>query len=344
MVAIKANQADRFVAAPDKAVAAVLVYGPDAGLVSERAKVAATALAKRSGDDVELIRIEDSDLDQDPDRLVIELQTIPMFGGGKVVRTTAGRKINAAMLKGIFETGAPAVGLVCEAGNLKASDALRKLFEGAGFAAAVPCYGDEARDLTHLVQEMTREAGFSLSRDDLELLVSRLGADRALSRGEIEKLILYCAGRQTITADDILAIVGDATEAGLEEIAVAAASGQSAQVVHDFDRAINAGENSQAVLLIAIRYFQRLHRLAAQIDQGKSAEEAIRGMRPPVHFKLKDQLQQQCRIWSTAALGDALDRLTATQVQARLNSAMDDTLVERVLFNLAAHAQRVRRR
>lgn len=344
MVAIKSNQADRFVAAPDKAVAAVLVYGPDAGLVSERAKAAATALAKRSGDDVELIRIDESDLDQDPDRLVIELQTIPMFGGGKVVRTTAGRKINAAMLKGIFATGAPAVGLVCEAGNLKASDALRKLFEGAGFAAAVPCYGDEARDLTQLVQEMTREAGFSLSRDDLELLVSRLGADRALSRGEVEKLVLYCAGRQKITADDILAIVGDATEAGLEEIAVAAASGEAAQVVHDFDRAINAGENSQAVLLIAIRYFQRLHRLAAQIDQGKSAEEAIRGMRPPVHFKLKDQLQRQCRIWSTAALGDALDRLTATQVQARLNSAMDDTLVERVLFNLAAHAQRVRRR
>ena len=33
---------------------------------------------------------------------------------------------------------------------------------------------------------------------------------------EIDKLILYCAGRTAITADDILAIVGDATEAGLE--------------------------------------------------------------------------------------------------------------------------------
>jgi DNA polymerase-3 subunit delta len=344
MVAIKANQADRFVAAPDKAVVAVLVYGPDTGLVSERSKAVATALAKRSGDDVELIRIDESDLDQDPDRLQVELQTIPMFGGGKVVRTTAGRKINAAMFKSIFESGAPAVGLVCEAGNLKAADALRKLFEGTGFAAAVPCYGDEARDLGQLVQEMTQEAGLTLSRDDLELLVSRLGADRALSRGEIEKLILYCAGRREITTDDILAIVGDAAEAGLEEIAVAAANGEPKRVVHDLDRAINAGENSQAVLLIAMRYFQRLHRLAALMDQGKSAEEAIRGMRPPVHFKLKDQLQRQLRIWGTAALGDALDRLGAAQVQARLNSTTDDTLVERVLFNLAAHAQRARRR
>ena len=181
-------------------------------------------------------------------------------------------------------------------------------------------------------------------RDEADLLVSRLGADRALSRGEIDKLILYCAGRTAVTADDILAIVGDATEAGLEEIAVAAANGEAVKVVHDYDRAINAGESSQAILLIAMRYFQRLQRLTAQIDKGKSPEEAVRGLRPPVHFKLKDTLTRQCRIWSTAALGDALERLSAAQVQARLNSAMDDILAERVLFNLAAHAQRARRR
>ena len=291
-----------------------------------------------------MIRIEESDLDQDPDRLQVELQTIPMFGGGKVVRTTAGRKINAALFKDVFQAGPPAAGLVCEAGNLKASDALRKLFEGTAFAAAVPCYGDEARDLSQLVKDMTAQAGLSIGRDEADLLVSRLGADRALSRGEIDKLILYCAGRTAVTADDILAIVGDATEAGLEEIAVAAANGEAVKVVHDYDRAINAGESSQAILLIAMRYFQRLHRLTAQIDEGKSPEEAVRGLRPPVHFKLKDTLIRQCRIWSTAALGDAMKRLSAAQVQARLNSAMDDILAERVLFNLAAHAQRARRR
>lgn len=344
MVAIKANQADRFLAAPDQAVCAILLYGPDTGLASERARAAAEAFVKRSGGDAEVIRIEESDLDQDPDRLQVELQTIPMFGGGKVVRTTAGRKINAALFKDVFQAGPPAAGLVCEAGNLKASDALRKLFEGTAFAAAVPCYGDEARDLSQLVKDMTAQAGLSIGRDEADLLVSRLGADRALSRGEIDKLILYCAGRTAITADDILAIVGDATEAGLEEIAVAAANGEAVKVVHDYDRAINAGESSQAILLIAMRYFQRLQRLTAQIDEGKSPEEAVRGLRPPVHFKLKDTLTRQCRIWSTAALGDALERLSAAQVQARLNSAMDDILAERVLFNLAAHAQRARRR
>ena len=342
MVAIKAQQAEKFADAPDKGVVAVLVHGPDTGLVAERAKRLAGAFSKREGGDAELIRIEETDLDGDPDRLMIELQTIPMFGGGKVVRTTAGRKINAAMFKDLFASGAPAATVICEAGNLKASDALRKLFESTPWAAALPCYSDGDRDLSTLVRDMLRDANLAIAPDASDVLVSKLGADRALSRAEIEKLILYCAGRDTVTINDIQAIVGDATDAGLEAIVIAAASGRPVEAVAEFDRAVNAGENPQAIILVALRYFQRLHRIRAALDAGKSIEEVARGLRPPLHFSLRDAIATQCRLWPTAALGEALQRINETAQQARLNSAMDAVLAERLLFNLAAHIARRR--
>ena len=340
MVAIKAQQAERFANAPDKNVVAVLVHGPDTGLVSERARAVANALAKRHGDEAEMIRIEETDLDGDPDRLVVELQTIPMFGGGKVVRTTAGRKINAAMFKSLFAGGAPAAGLVCEAGNLKTSDALRKLFESTPWTAAVPCYADSERDLEGLVRDMIRDAGLTITKDATDMLTARLGADRALSRGEIDKLTLYCAGREEVTIDDIEAIVGDATDAGLEHIAIAAASGEPGEVVVEFDRAVSAGENPQAIILVAQRYFQRLHRIRATVDAGKSIDEALRSLRPPLHFKLRGAVTAQCRLWSAASLSEALQRIGETAQQARLNSSMDAVLAERLMFNLAAHIAR----
>ena len=267
-----------------------------------------------------------------------------MFGGGKVVRTTAGRKINAALFKNIFTDGAPACGLICEAGNLKATDALRKLFESTPWAAAVPCYADADSNLAGLVRDMMAAAGLRISRDATDVLVGRLGADRALSRGEIEKLILYCTGRDTVDVSDIEAIVGDASDTGLEYIAIAAASGEPANVVAEFDRAVTAGENPQAIILIALRYFQRLHRVRSAMDAGKSPDEALRSLRPPLHFKLKDTVAAQCRLWPTASLGEALQRISETAQQARLNSSMDAVLAERLLFNLAAHiAQRKRR-
>src|ERR1700689_5955581 len=88
MVAIKAADVDAFVARPDPARPVVLVFGPDAGLVSERAN----ALVKASVDDVNdpfaLARLEGEDVTAEPSRLVEEAQTIPLLagrgaGGGK---------------------------------------------------------------------------------------------------------------------------------------------------------------------------------------------------------------------------------------------------------------------
>jgi len=82
----------------------------------------------------------------------------------------------------------------------------------------------------------------------------------------------------------------------------------------------------------------------ASVDAGKSIDEALRSLRPPLHFKLRDAVAAQCRLWPTASLGEALQRINDTAQQARLNSAMDAVLAERLLFNLAAHiAQRKRR-
>ena len=52
------------------------------------------------------MRLDDADLDDDPARISVELQTMPMFGGRKIVRAAAGRRVNAAALKPLVEAGA----------------------------------------------------------------------------------------------------------------------------------------------------------------------------------------------------------------------------------------------
>jgi len=343
VVAVRAANAAKFTSAPPATCSAVLVFGTDDGLVSERAKQIADAFSRRDDPPAEIIRIEDTDLDGEPDRLVIELQTMPMFGGAKVVRSTMGRRVNGAMLKQIFEAGQPPSLLVVEGGNLKPSDAARKLFEGAAWAAAVPCYADTERDLAAIANEMMQEAGRTLEADARVVLVERLGADRALSRGEIEKLILYTEGRDMVTADDVRAVVGDASDFKMDEIVSAAANGNGAAALKDFDRACAAGDSPQTLLLAMQRYFIRLHRLRSAIDGGSSLDDAMRRLRPPVHFSQKDALSAQCRSWSLVGLSRAVARISAAVKNARLNSDVEAPLAERLLIDLAAQARAQRR-
>ena len=337
MVAIKAPQAAAFLKAPPASLSAVLFFGSDPGLVSERAQVLANLIAARENPAGEVLRLDDTDLEEDTGRVSVELQTRPMFSGRKIVRVTAGRRINAQYLKPILDM--PLEGfLVVEAGNLKSDDALRSLFEDKANLAAVACYPDSAADIDNLINEVLSAHKMRIGMDARAVLQSRLGADRALSRAEIEKLALYAAGRGEITSDDIEAIVGDAADLALERIAEAAASGRGIDAITDYGRAIASGESAQAIILIMQRYFLKLHRVRGELDSGRSLDEALRGLRPPLHFKQRDAFATQVRNWSRTSLDAALTRTAETAKAARLSSQLEDTLGERLVLALSAMA------
>ena len=320
-------------------IVTLVVYGSDAGLITETASRAAKALASRDDPPGEILRIEDADLELDPDRLFVELQTIPMFGGTKVIRTTTSRRINANLLKPIFDTGPPAAALVIEAGNLKATDALRKLAEKPAWSAAIPCFSDGAQDLARMVEEMLSDAGKTIDADARALLLSRLGADRALSRSEIEKLIISIGDQGAVGEADVLQSVGDVSELSLDRIVLAAADGNAREAIAAMERAAAAGQAAQQSLLALQRHFLLLHKLRAAVDGGRRFDDAVRTVRPPLHFKLRDAVARQCRTWTMPALNRALSAIQAAIRTTRSNTPIEDAVAERVVLELARLAR-----
>lgn len=336
MVAIKPQQTQKFLSAVPNDIRAILVYGTDAGLVSELAQLASRSLAARETPPSEILRIEDPDLEADPDRLIVELQTIPMFSGGKVVRTTTGRRVNANLLKHVFDAGPPAASLVIEAGNLKPSDTLRKLAESTPWAAALPCYPDGAQDLSRMVAEMVSAAGKRIGPDVRDLLVSKLGADRALSRQEVEKLLIFVGDARQVAEEDVLAIVGDVSELSLDRIATATADGRAREAVETLERAIAAGQTYQSVLLALQRHYLLLHGLASAVDAGKRVDDVLRAQRPPLSFSMRDVVSRQLRSWRLDKAAFALARIQTTIQETRsANSHLEPAATERLVLELA---------
>src|SRR5437868_3757392 len=139
MVALKHSQVDAFVAKPDKTRPIVLLYGPDSGLVRERAE----ALIRKSVDDPRdpfaLARLEGDDLASEPTRLVEEANTIPLFGGRRAVWVKAGGRNFAPAVESLLGAASPECRVVIEAGELRKNAPLRVLCERAKNAVALPC-------------------------------------------------------------------------------------------------------------------------------------------------------------------------------------------------------------
>ncbi len=335
MVAVKAHEADAFLRTLSPKITALLFFGGDEGLIAERAQSACTAAAKASKPPGEVLRLDDLDLEKEPDRITVELTTISMFGGRRIVRVNASRRVTSTTITPLL-AGPPLEGLlVIEAGNLKPDEGLRGLFEKSASAAAIACYADNERDIEGLIRAALANYKIDITEEARQLLAARLGADRGQSRAEIEKLALYCHGKARIELSDVDAATGDASEQAIDLVIAAAASGQPSVALSASERAMAAGEHPQTLIMATQRYFQRLHRVRTTFEATGSMDTAIRALRPPLHFKIKDAFTRHVNAWPSAKLIRALGRITVAQRSARSNVIDDALAADRLILDLA---------
>ena len=337
MVAIKAHQANAFVKTIPSDIRALLFFGPDAGMVMERAKVAAQHFC---ADNAELIRLDENDVAEEPERFAIELQTVSMFGETRVVRAPVTTKLSPALVEEVLDSGLNGTALVLEGGDLKPANKIRKAFESSKIAAAVACYPDAARDLDGLIGDVLGAANLSINRDTKSHLRSRLGADRALSRNELEKLVLYLGpDASQVEMDDVDAVIGDSSELVLDRISLAATGGRVKSASQDFDRALASGQAIQTIMLALQRHLLRMHRVKSAMEGGKNTDAALRSLRPPLHFKIKDEFVEQCRNWRMGKLNDAIVRTQDAIRRCREQSSLEQAHAERLLLEISALAK-----
>ncbi|MEP3431676.1 MAG: DNA polymerase III subunit delta [Roseibium sp.] len=346
MTALKASEIDRFVANPPEAGGVVLVFGPDTGLVSERATRFVAKASEGDSDPFNLVKIDASELSSDPNRLIDEVLTVPLFGGRRIiwVKDASGKNLTPS-LEPVLKLDEWETLVVLEGGDIKKGVGLRKLIETHRRAVALPCYSDNDRGVDQLIDEETRDAELTVSREARAALHSLLGGDRMASRGELKKLCLYALGKGRIESDDVEAIIGDASAFETSELIDAAASGNLGTLDHGLERLTDAGSKASVIANQALKHFQNLHRMRIDIDQGKNAQQVIDSQRPPIFFSRKPGFAQQLRIWSSRDLERAMHILSDATRISRLNDPLGVPVLSEALLTLgrAARARNQRR-
>jgi DNA polymerase-3 subunit delta len=333
---ISPAQADRFVASPDAGLRAVLVYGPDGGLVRERADQLARGVVDDLSDPFRVAELTGAVLADDPARLADEMAALALTGGRSV----------AEPLADLLGGGAGEALLVIESGELPPRSALRKLCEESELAAALPCYKDDARSLAAVIRETLGAAGLEAAPEAIAFLAGRLGDDRQTTRRELEKLVLYmgandgAAGARRVTIEDAAACVGDNAEMALDDLAFAVAEGDARGLERVLARSQQQGLSPIATLRAAAGHFQRLHFVAGLSRQGVPPAEAIKRLRPPVFWKLAERFKAQSAAWPLSRLARVLERLLEAEMACKRSGAPQDALAARALLEIAANAPR----
>lgn len=338
MVAVKAADVDRAVANRRSDINLLLFYGPDAGRVTERARMAARNAVADPSDPFQLIRLDGDSIAEQPGRLVEEASTFGLFGGKRAiwVRPT-GRNITPAVAACLDVTLVDTL-VVVEAGDLAKNAPLRTACEGSPRALALPCYSDDGRDLATVITETLRGYGLAIDPEVRDLLADSLGGDRLATRGELEKLALYAHGQGSVTSEDVEAVVSDVSGPSIDAVIDAAFLGDRLALQAGLEQLSHHGTAPAAVIALALRHGLTLLGHVVRLGGGSDVEGALRNWRG-LHFRRKAAATRQLKLWTPDRLAKVIEALQAAALATRQTPGLADAAASHALFVLASRAR-----
>ena len=338
---VRPADVERFLERPAGGIAAALLYGPNRGLVRERARRLGRAVVEAPDDPFRVAELAPAAVAARPALLADEAAAQSMTGGRRLVFLRGAGNEAAAACAALLRAAAPEASLVVvEAGELNKRSRLRTVFEGAKNAAAIACYDDDPETLRGVVRDALSAHGKTATPGARETLLARLGGDRKATLSELDKLALYAGDRAAIDEADVLACVGDATEATLDDLADAVGLGDQAAAGRALDRLRADGVHAVRVLGGLQRHFQRLHQAAGRVEGGAGIPAAVAAMRPPVFFKRRQKVTRQLARWSAADLARAMAVLLDAEIACKTTGSPAPLICAWAAMRIARAASR----
>ncbi|MCJ9669168.1 MULTISPECIES: DNA polymerase III subunit delta [unclassified Neorhizobium] len=343
MAEVKSHEFDRFAEKSSDLYKIFVIYGPDRGLVSERAALIAGKTGVSQDDPFAMLKLDVSDLQGDPGRLLDEVNSLGLFGGSKLVwlRGAANEKPLLDAMQALVDGPPPANILIVEAGDLKKGSGLRKIAEPSRSIAVIPCYADDVKALNGLIDSELGSEGLRISQGARQRLLELLGGDRVASRNEIRKLALYCRGMGMVEEEHIDGIIGDASAVSADEAVDAILSGDLPGLHRAIQKVVSSKTPVFLVLQSCLKQFQLLDLMKAEMEEKKlQTAQVMMTLGRHIHFKRKPLIEKALRTWSSPALARETERLQAAILMSRQRQSLEPNIAFHTLMATAIQSSR----
>lgn len=330
---LEAGRVEGFLRAPG-AASVVLIFGPDGGLVGERAVALVKAVVGGTDDAFRYVEISDSS------RLLEEATAASLMGGRRVVRLRDAGEGSVKAVEKILGSGVEAL-VILEGGDLTPKSKLRALVEKHPAGVAIACYTVDAGRLPRVVADRLKAAGVSVEPEAAAWVASNILGEEGAIRQAVEVLALYAGETRRLSLTDVRAALADGGESSIQEAIDAALTGDAAGADRAVSLAYEEGVSPVALVRVLLGELMRLRVLAEGVGPGGAAE-AVSNARPPVFFKRAGVVTKMVSLWPAAALAEAIKAGLAAEVACKTTHVPDAAYCRQMFLGLAMRARRRR--
>ena len=208
-------------------------------------------------------------------------ETIPFFAEHRLIRVKDSGffKGSCELLPDYMKNIPEHAVIVFSEGEVDKRNRLFKPVRAAGYVSEFTAQKEDK--LLQWGANLLKKGGLSISRNDMNYLLSRTGTDMSHIMLEIDKLINYCSGQKAVTRQDIDAITGTQLENRIFEMIDAITDGNQAKALSLYADLLSLKEPPMRILYLIARQYNQLLTVRELMDEGNSAGAIVQktGMR-----------------------------------------------------------------
>lgn len=270
----------------------------------------------------------------DPKEIIDLAETMPFFAEHRVIMIDdSGFTKNACPELADYVTQIPES--TCIILNEAEVDKRGKLYKAIKSNGRVVEFArQDERTLMRWVLTMLKKEGKNITEDTMKAFLGRTGADMENISKELEKLICYTMGRDTITTEDVDMVCTEQTENRIFDMVQAITEQNQRKALDLYSDLLAMKEPPMRILFLITRQFHQLlllKGLAAEgLDRGELAKKA--GIPP---FAL-GKYQAQAKRFTKAQLRQAVEDCVSTEEQVKTGQIGDQISVELLIVKYSA--------
>ncbi len=313
----------------DKAKLKILLfYGKNDGLKEDT--INETFLKSFNGN---LNRYDEQNFITNYENIVSELLNESLFENNKIIIISRVSDKILNMIDNISKKNINDVVIILKSGILEKKSKLRTFFEKSKNLIAVPFYDENSKDLARIVIEFLNKKKIKLSRESINLLVSRSSGDRENIKGELDKIYNYSISKKNINFEIVKKLSNLAENFSVSELADSYLEKNSKNVVKILNENNFSQDDCILILRTILNKSKRLLNIIKRFEEIKNIEEVISNTKPPIFWKDKEIVKNQVKNWKMVDLKKKIYQINEAESLVKKNSQNSLNLVSDFILN-----------
>ena len=306
-----------------------LLYGKNEGLQNQTLKE--NFIINFKG---EVLKYDEQEFIVNYENIASEILTKSLFKDEKLIIISRASDKILRYIEELSDKEITDLKIVLKSSQLDKKSKLRSFFEKSKKLVVTPFYEDTDKSLAYEIEKFITKKKIKISRESVNLIISRSGGDRGNLNSELEKILNYSTTNNKIEFDTIKKLTNLVENYSVGELADDFLLKNKRGIAKILNENNYSSEDCMLILRTILNKSKRLLGIIEQNKISNNIDSVISKARPPIFWKEKENVKLQAKSWKIEELKKKIYEIGNIEILAKSDANNSLNIVSDFVINV----------